>query len=73
MKNLKEDRIYHNNIYMESFEEFKDFISKRIATIRNANNISARKLSIEMGQGSEYINQIENGRKMPSMEGFYLF
>ena len=26
-----------------------------------------------MGQGSEYINQIENGRKMPSMEGFYNF
>jgi len=58
---------------MEEFENLKYFISNRFATIRNAHNISARKLSIEMGQSTEYINQIENGRKMPSLEGLFNF
>lgn len=57
----------------EDFESFKKFVSNRFAVIRNAHNISARKLSIEMGQGTEYVNQIENGRKMPSMEGLFNF
>lgn len=58
---------------MEDLEKFKQFISNRFASIRTANNISARQLSIKMGQSSEYINQIENGRKMPSMEGLFNF
>ncbi|MBQ8522178.1 MAG: helix-turn-helix transcriptional regulator [Clostridia bacterium] len=58
---------------MENITEFKNFVRQRFAIIRNSNNISARKLSIEMGQGTEYINQIENGRKMPSLEGLYNF
>ena len=58
---------------MQDFESLKKFISNRFAVIRNAHNISARKLSIEMGQSTEYINQIENGRKMPSMEGLFNF
>jgi len=51
----------------------KGFISKRFATIRSAKSISARALSIELGQSTEYINQIENGRKMPSIEGLFNF
>lgn len=58
---------------MEDFESFKDFVRNRIAEIRISHNISARKLSIEMGQSTEYINQIENGRKLPSLEGLYNF
>lgn len=57
----------------EEFESFKKFICNRFAVIRNAHNISARKLSIEMGQSTEYVNQIENGRKMPSLEGLFNF
>lgn len=58
---------------MEDFESFKKFISNRFAVIRNNSNISARKLSLDMGQSSEYINQIENGHKMPSLEGLFNF
>ena len=47
----------------------KDFIGKRIASLRNAKQISARAMSLELGQSSEYINQIENGRSTPSIEG----
>ena len=51
----------------------KGFISKRFADIRTAKNISARNLSLELGQSPAYINQIETGRKMPSMEGLLNF
>ncbi len=47
----------------------KSFIGKRIAFLRNAKKISARNMSLELGQSSEYINQIENGRSLPSIEG----
>ncbi len=51
----------------------KEFIQNRYAIIRNAHNISARKLSFELGQSSEYINQIENGNNLPSIEGLLNF
>ncbi len=51
----------------------KKFIQQRYATIRLAHNISARKLSLELGQSTEYINQIENGKNMPSLEGLFNF
>lgn len=40
----------------------KSFIKDRYAKIRIANNLSARKLSIELGQSTEYINQIESSK-----------
>ncbi len=51
----------------------KSFIKDRYAKIRSAHKISARKLSLELGQSTEYINQIENGKNMPSVEGLMNF
>ena len=51
----------------------KSFIKERYAKIRMAHKISARKLSLELGQSTEYINQIENGNSMPSIEGLFNF
>lgn len=51
----------------------KDFIAKRYSDIRLAHHISARALSFELGQSSQYINQIECGRKLPSLEGLLNF
>ncbi|MDE6966993.1 MAG: helix-turn-helix domain-containing protein [Clostridiales bacterium] len=51
----------------------KSFIKERYARIRLAHNISARRLSMELGQSSEYINQIETGKSMPSVEGLINF
>ena len=47
----------------------KTFIGKRIAVLSNAKKISARGIRIDLGQSTEYINQIENGPSMPSLEG----
>lgn len=49
----------------------KEFVQLRISRLRNAHKISARKLSIELGQCTEYINQIENGKALPSLEGLF--
>ena len=46
----------------------KEFVKNRIMTIRNQHNISARSLSLDLGMSSEYINQVENGRLMPSLD-----
>lgn len=51
----------------------KSFIKERYAAIRLAHNISGRKLSLELGQSTEYINQIENGKNLPSLEGLLNF
>ncbi len=51
----------------------KNFIKERYAKIRLAHRLSARKLSLELGQSTEYINQIETGKSMPSIEGLINF
>ncbi len=42
----------------------------RLAMIRNQHNISARKLSFELGHNKNYIYSIESGNNFPTMEGF---
>ena len=51
----------------------RNFIKERYAKIRLAHRLSARKLSLELGQSTEYINQIETGKSMPSIEGLINF
>lgn len=51
--------------------QFKNFFAQRIYTLRNEHNISAREMSLAMGQNSSYINRIENKITLPSMQGFY--
>ncbi len=54
-------------------KEQREFIKKRFRTIIDAQNMSDSKLSIKMGQSSQYLNQITNGRKLPSLDGLYAF
>lgn len=42
----------------------------RLSAIRAAKGISAREMSLSLGQGAGYINNIENGRNLPSMSMF---
>lgn len=48
----------------------QDYISNRIAELRMAQNISAREMSLSLGQSPTYINNIENKRALPSMQMF---
>lgn len=47
-----------------------DFISERIAKLRTEQNISARDMSLSLGQSQSYINNIENKKALPSMQMF---
>ncbi len=46
------------------------YIKLKIAKLRTDRNISARELSLALGQSTGYINTIENGKSLPSMSMF---
>lgn len=50
--------------------EEKDF-ALRLAKLRTKKNVSARDMSLSMGQNPGYINNIESGRTTPSLTGFF--
>ena len=48
----------------------EDVFAKRLAELRTARKISARRMSIDIGQCAGYISNIENGINYPSMQTF---
>lgn len=50
-------------------DEVLEFIIKRIQKLRDAKGISARDLSLSLGQNEGYINKIETKQGKPSIEG----
>lgn len=51
--------------------EYEKFLAERIATLRTSKKVSARDMSLSIGQNENYINHIENGKSMPSMQVFF--
>ena len=45
-------------------------VANKIRNIRTKKGISARKMSLELGQSPAYINRIELGRMTPSLNAF---
>jgi len=50
---------------------FEKYLSERIAKLRTMKKVSARDMSLSIGQNENYINHIENGKSMPSMQVFF--
>ena len=50
--------------------DYEQFIRERIGILRVQKNVSARDMSLSIGQSENYINMIENGRSLPSMTVF---
>ena len=48
----------------------KDF-ALRLARLREKKGVSARDMSLSIGQNPGYINSIESGRTKPSLTGFF--
>ncbi len=44
---------------------------KRLTCLRELKNVSARDMSLSIGQNPGYINSIESGKSFPSMTGFF--
>ncbi len=51
--------------------DYMQWLSVRIAQLRSEKGVSARDMSLSLGQSESYINKIENQRTMPSMAGFF--
>ena len=51
--------------------EYMQWFSERLTQLRMERNVSARDMSLSLGQSASYINKIENWRTMPSMAGFF--
>lgn len=45
--------------------------AKRLSELRMLKNVSAREMSLAIGQNQGYINNIENGNNLPSMMAFF--
>lgn len=50
---------------------YEDFLPERLAKLRLQKGVSARDMSLSLGQSENYINMIENKKNMPSMMGFF--
>lgn len=50
---------------------YDDFLAERIMKLRNIKGVSARDMSLSIGQSADYINKIENKRILPSMPAFF--
>lgn len=50
---------------------YEDFISERLSKLRTQKGVSARDMSLSLGQANNYINNIENKKSLPSMQSFF--
>lgn len=50
--------------------EHEEF-ARRLTQLRMQKGVSAREMSLAMGQNKNYINMIESGSYFPSMQGFF--
>lgn len=50
---------------------YEDFFAERLAALRTQKRISAREMSLAIGQNASYINRIENKLAFPSMQCFF--
>lgn len=49
--------------------DYEIFVSERVANLRQAKGVSARDMSLSIGQNVNYINHIENRKMEPSLSG----
>lgn len=49
----------------------EEFFRQRLAQLRTQKGVSARDMSLSLGQNEGYINKIENGKAFPSMQVFF--
>ena len=51
--------------------DYLEWFYQRISELRIQKGVSARDMSLSLGQSESYINKIENKRTLPSMTGFF--
>ena len=52
-------------------EDYEKYFYERLSKLRSQKNVSARDMSLSIGQSENYINSIENGKNFPTMKNFF--
>lgn len=52
--------------------DYESEFMERLTQLRMLQNKSSRQMSMDLGQNEGYMNKIENGKTLPSMEAFFL-
>ena len=50
---------------------YEDLLAQRLYHLRELKGVSAREMSLSLGQNSSYINRIENKIAMPSVQNLF--
>lgn len=50
---------------------YEDFVPELLAKLRAQKGVSARDMSLSLGQANNYINNIENKKSLPAMQSFF--
>ncbi len=50
--------------------DYIEWFYRRLSSLRTQKCVSARDMSLSLGQSESYINKIENKRTLPSFQGF---
>ena len=50
---------------------YEEFTQNRITQLRMQKGVSARDMSLSLGQNDSYINRIENKKALPSLTGLF--
>ena len=50
---------------------YEDYFCSRLTQLRLEKGVSARDMSLSLGQSESYINRIENQKMLPSMSVFF--
>lgn len=58
-------------IRYEVFVVYEKIFAMRLTQLRMQKGVSARDMSLSLGQSAGYVNNIETGRAMPSMTAFF--
>ena len=61
----------YNNARREGCSRVRGIYSKPYRTVADQKNVSARDMSLSLGQNNSYINQIENKKALPSLQGLF--
>ena len=61
----------YNYIQEGDVAMYEKMFAKRLIQLRMQKGVSARDMSLSIGQSESYINKIENGVALPSMNTFF--
>ena len=50
---------------------YEEFTQNRITHLRMQKGVSARDMSLSLGQNDSYVNRIENKKSLPSLSGLF--